>query len=98
MSMENDSKFGILLARQFQERLEIIRQYPEEHRVELLKLCVENEHYTSGALFDAYKDTILADDIIDQIIEDVSKYNAEIEQDLAVGSNNGFFNSGKGEA
>ena len=96
--MENDSKFGILLARQFQERLEIIKQYPEAQRVELLKLCVENEVWTSGALVEAYHTVGLNDDAMDQIIEDISQYNAEIEQGLSFDNGSGFFNSGKGDA
>lgn len=98
MSMENDNKFGILLARQFQERLEIIREYPEDHRLELLNLCIENEVNTSGVILQSHQDIGLSDDELDRIIEDISKYNAEIEQDVALNVSNGFFNSGKGEA
>ncbi len=97
MSGISSNKFGILLCKQFLEKLEFITEYPESEREHLLQYCVDNEINTTGGVLNNYED--FGDETLAALTDRLKQAIAELEtMDTVADSGSGFFNVGKGEA
>ena len=97
MSGISSNKFGILLCKQFLEKLEFIASFPEEEREHLLQYCVDNEINTTGGILNSYED--LGDVTLEALAGRLVQAIKELEEmENAEESGSGFLNVGKGEA